>query len=204
MNPNQTFDAAFWDRMYRDRKAPWDPEPNDTLAEVAAGLPAGAALDMGCGEGADAIWLAARGWRVTAADVSGAALERARAADPEGCVEWRKADFEAWDPPAGAFDLVSAHFLHVPPAARPAFFARLARATRPGGTLVFVAHHPSDLATMPWRPNIPDLYFTAEEVVAALGEGWEVQEDGTRGRPAKGPDGSPITIQDLVVRVRRT
>lgn len=200
---NQTFDAAFWDRMYRDRKAPWDPEPNETLAEVAEDLPPGHALDMGCGEGADAIWLAARGWRVTAADVSAAALDRARAADGAGRVTWLQADFEAWDPPAGAFDLVSAHFLHVPPAARPAFFARLARATRPGGTLLFVAHHPSDLVTMPWRPKIPDLYFTAEEVVAALGPGWEVLAGGTRARPAKGPDGAPITIQDLVLRARR-
>ncbi|AKU92627.1 class I SAM-dependent methyltransferase [Vulgatibacter incomptus] len=198
-------DADFWDRMYRHRKAaPWSGEPNVLLAETAADLPPGAALDVGCGEGADAIWLAKCGWTVTAVDHSNVALDCAREADSAGQVRWLQADLLDWQPPSEAYDLVSAHFLHVAPEERGGFFGRLAMAVRPGGTLLFVAHHPSDLETAIGRPPIPDLYFTAEEVAATLEtDGWELLISGTRPRSASAHGGGTITVHDMVLKARR-
>jgi 2-polyprenyl-3-methyl-5-hydroxy-6-metoxy-1,4-benzoquinol methylase len=101
-----------WDAMYLERDAVWSGEPNPQLVAEASDLPPGRALDMGCGEGADALWLAARGWTVTAIDISQVALSRAaaneqRAATPAGAVEWRHADAAAPPPEARAYDLVS-------------------------------------------------------------------------------------------------
>lgn len=201
---NQVFDQAFWDQMYRNRKAAWDGDPNPLLADTAEGLTPGTALDVGCGEGADALWLARRGWRVTATDLSEVALDRARTADTDHHVTWLHADLLTWEPPAETFDLVSAHFLHVPPAARPTFFSRLAQAVRPNGLLLFVAHHPSDLENQSGRPAIPDLYFTAEEVAALLvPDRWELVVSGTQPREVTTHDGRALTIHDMVLKARR-
>lgn len=198
------FDAAFWDAMYRNHHAPWDGEPNPFLAEDLADLAPGTALDVACGEGADAIWLAKRGWSVTAVDLSEVALDRGRAADVDQQVTWIQADLLDWQPPADAYDLISVHFLHFPPAERPAFFGRLAQAVRPGGTLLVVAHHPSDLETTIGRPSIPDLFFTADEVVASLAPGrWEILVGGTRPRSATDREGRAVTLHDMVLKARR-
>lgn len=197
-------DAAFWDEMYRNRQAAWDSEPNPFLPEDIAGLEPGTALDLGCGEGSDAVWLARRGWRVTAVDISNVALDRGRAADTENLVDWVQADLMVWQPPEDAFDLVSTHFLHFPPAERAAFFDRLARAVRPGGTLLVVSHHISDLETTIGRPPLPELFFSAEDVAAALTHGrWEVLFGGTRPRSVRDPHGETITIHDAVLKARR-
>jgi SAM-dependent methyltransferase len=198
-------DAAFWDAMYRRHPVASPGEPDPCLAEDIAGLTAGTALDVGCGEGADAIALARRGWRVTAVDFSDVALERARAADVDRQVTWIRADVRAWEPPADAFDLVSTRYLHVPPAERAALFGRLARAIRPGGMLRVVAHHPSDLETTIGRPPLPDLYFTTDEVAAWLAPGqWAILFAGTRPHRVIDPAGRPLTIRDMVLRARRT
>jgi SAM-dependent methyltransferase len=201
----QGTDEAFWDQMYRrhGHKA-WDSEPNTMLSQVVADLAPGAALDMGCGKGADAIWLAQRGWRVTAVDISTVALDRGRAADTAHQVTWLHTDMLAWQPPTDAFDLVSAHYLHIPPAERTAFFGRLAQAVRPKGTLLVVAHHPSDLETTIGRPAIPDLFLTPEEVAASLAPGrWELIFSGTQPHGAMDREGRAVTIQDTVVQARR-
>lgn len=84
-------DAEFWDSKYREHPTPRRQEPNPVLAEVAVSLSPGVALDLGCGEGADALWLSAQGWRVTGVDVSGVALERAKARSGGAarCWSWR-------------------------------------------------------------------------------------------------------------------
>jgi SAM-dependent methyltransferase len=157
----------------------------------------GRALDVGCGEGADAVWLAERGWQVTAVDISTTALERAAAhaaaAGPQvaGRIQWIHADLRDQPPAEDAYDLVSSQFMHLPSEARQELFARLAAATAPGGTLLIVGHHPSDLRTTAHRMHFPDMMFTAEEVAASLDPTvWEVLAAETRPRAAVDPRGT--------------
>lgn len=200
-------DAASWDRMYlhHHSHAPSMPGvPNPILARELAGREPGAALDLACGEGADAIWLARHGWRVTGVDFSNVALDRARAADLQRQVHWINADFLVWQPPADAYDLVSLHYVHVTPAERPALFGRLAQAVRPNGILLVVAHHPSDQETTIGRPAIADLFFTADEVATLLDpERWQILSSGTRPRATTDREGRAVTIQDTVLQACR-
>ncbi|HEX5301992.1 MAG TPA: class I SAM-dependent methyltransferase, partial [Streptosporangiaceae bacterium] len=145
------FTQEFWDNRYRSAGQLWSGQPNAQFAAHAADLEPGEALDAGCGEGADAIWLARRGWSVTAVDVSAVALERAAAAagaaggDAAERISWRREDLLTWVPEPDRYDLVSAQFMHFPRAELTAFHQRLAAAVRPGGTLLLIAHHPDDL-----------------------------------------------------------
>lgn len=180
--------------------------PKPFLVERVGDLPPGAALEIGCGHGVDALWLASRGWTVTALDVSASAVERARTNDPEGRVTWHQADFMTWPLPGEPFDLATAHFVHVEPSARPTFFAKVARALRPGGILSFASHHPSDLETDVGRPAHAELYFTADEVKAHLPGSWEWLESGTRPRKHAHGDhdeGRSIEVVDTVLFARR-
>ena len=162
------------------------------------------------GEGADAIWLAARGWRVTAVDISSVALARAaahaaeRGADIADRIEWRHEDLMSWHPARATFDLVSAQYLHLPPADRAAVFDRLAAAVAPGGTLLIVGHHPSDLQTTVPRPPLPELLYTGDDIAALLVPGdWHIVTNDAPGREATDPDGNVVTIHDTVFRAAR-
>ncbi|NKY11380.1 SAM-dependent methyltransferase [Cellulomonas hominis] len=203
-------DRAFWEERYRSADRIWSGRPNAQLVAEAGDLPPGRALDVACGEGGDALWLASRGWEVTAVDLAQAALDRVDAAleqaGPEVAARVRtvRGDIGSWDPGAGRYDLVTSHFLHLPPADRAPAFARMAAAVAPGGTLLVVAHHGSDLATTIGRPDLPELFFEPAEVVAALEPGdWDVPVAEARPREAVDPDGRTITIRDTVVRARR-
>lgn len=204
------FDEQSWEERYRSRAAVWSGRPNPQLAAEAASLTAGAALDVGSGEGADACWLAACGWQVTAVDFAATALQRAAGhaqalgADVAGRIRWVHADLTTWAPADGYFDLVSAQFMHLPPAPRQALFARLAAAVAPEGTLLIVGHHPSDMQTTMPRPPMPELFYTAEEVADSLDPGqWEVLVADARPRAATDPEGQEVTIHDAVLRARR-
>ncbi|GAA1310866.1 class I SAM-dependent methyltransferase [Pseudonocardia xinjiangensis] len=205
---DERFTAPFWDERYGSVTRIWSGEPNPQLVAEAAGLAPGTALDAGCGEGGDAYWLARQGWRVTAADVSAVALERAAAhADPDIAdrITWQQADLLAgWAPEPLAYDLVNVQFVHFPSALRGPVYARLAVAVAPGGVLLIVAHHPSDLATTMPRPQEPDLFFTAEELAASLDPGqWDVLVAEARPRLATDPEGREVTIHDAVLAARR-
>lgn len=199
-------DEAFWDARYREADTIWSGSPNPQLIAEAADLTPGTALDVGCGEGADAIWLAQRGWQVTAADLSPVALARgaahAEAAGVADRITWLHVDFTT-DVPEG-FDLVSAQFMHLPGAQVDILQRRIAAAVNPGGTLLVVGHDPSDMGTTMPRPKIPDMYYTAADVTGRLEPaGWEVLVAEPRPRPAVDPEGATITIHDAVVRARR-
>ncbi len=201
---------AFWDERYRSRPAIWSGEPNRHLVGEASGLPVGAALDVGSGEGADAIWLARQGWRVTAVDVSVVALERgAESAARAGAeiaerVTWTHADVTTWEPGRAVYDLVSAQYLHLPRAPRELLFRRLSEAVAPGGTLLVVGHHPSDLQTTVGRPPHPEVLFTGDEVADLLDpERWEIVTNAALGRTATDPEGRAVTIHDAVLRALR-
>ncbi len=195
----------FWEERYESAERVWSGNPNPQLVATAADLPPGAALDVGSGEGADAIWLAARGWKVTGVDVSQVALDRAagHAAAAGVDVTWRQADAMAWDPAPEQYDLVSAQYVHLPRHARDALHRRLAAAVRPGGTLLIVGHHPADLETTVRRPRLPHLMFTAEEIATVLDPSdWDIVTSAPE-RPATDHDGRQITITDAVLRAVR-
>jgi len=204
----QIFDENFWNERYGQRGNIWSGQPNPQLVAEASSLAPGTALDVGCGEGADAVWLAGRGWRVTGVDISSVALERAagHAASLElsGSIAWEHRDLLIWTPPARSFDLVSAQFMHLPREDRQPLFARLAAAVAPGGTLLVVGHAASDIAAGARRPHGADLFFSAEEVAATLDpSSWKVSVAESRPRPGTGLDGATITIRDDVVRAQR-
>jgi thioredoxin reductase/2-polyprenyl-3-methyl-5-hydroxy-6-metoxy-1,4-benzoquinol methylase len=199
-----------WEERYRAKPAIWSGRPNPQLVAEVAGLTPGRALDVGCGEGADAIWLAERGWRVDAVDIATTALERAAAnAAAAGTgiaarIGWTHADLRKQPPAEGAYHLVSAQFMHLPSEQRRDLFARLAAAVAPGGTLLIVGHHPSDLRTTAHRMHFPDMMFTAEEVATTLDPGtWEVLTAEARPRATVDPDGRDTVIHDAVLVARR-
>jgi SAM-dependent methyltransferase len=201
---------AIWDERYRSRSALWSGNPNPHLVGEASGLTPGTALDAGCGEGADAIWLAERGWHVTAVDFSSVALERGaaqaaeRGADVSRRIDWLQLDLTEWIPAEASYDLVSAQFLHLPKQPRESLFRRLAASVAPGGTLLIVGHHPSDLQTTIPRPPMPELLFTAPEVAALLDpHGWDIVASEARPRTAVDPSGRTTTIHDAALRARR-
>ncbi|NJP27527.1 NAD(P)/FAD-dependent oxidoreductase [Microbispora sp. SCL1-1] len=202
------FEEAAWEERYRSRPAIWSGDPNPQLVAEAAQLPPGRALDVGSGEGADAVWLATRGWRVTGADISATALERAAAHAVDAGVadrtEWVRADLRDHVFPEGAYDLVSAQYMHLPGEARRTLFARLAAAVAPGGTLLIVGHHPSDLVTRVRKMHFPQMMFTAEEVAASLDPAeWEIAAAEARPRTAVDPEGHEVTSRDAVLVARR-
>ncbi|CAM3451682.1 bifunctional 2-polyprenyl-6-hydroxyphenol methylase/3-demethylubiquinol 3-O-methyltransferase UbiG [Kibdelosporangium persicum] len=179
-------DEAFWDTMYREKDRKWSGNPNPTLVAEVSGLRPGTALDVGCGEGADAIWLAGRGWRVTGVDVSSVALDRAKQHSTE--VEWLHLDL-AKEPVPGTYDLVSAQYVHFQPKEDMLeLHRRIAEAVAPGGTLLIVGHDPQEAHRHAAdKPDIPhDIFFGADTLTSLLAQNeWtiEVAETRTLDRP---------------------
>lgn len=205
---SEAFDKAFWEERYRGHTTAGGRRPNPQLVAEAADLAPGTALDAGCGEGADAIWLASHGWQVTAVDIATAALRHARehaetlGADVSGRIDWVSADLTSWTPTEEHYDLVSTHYVHLA-ASRDALFRRLAAAVAPGGTLLIVGHHPSNRTTGS-HAAAPEVHFTAEEIAAGLDpDRWEIAVAEARTRTATGHDGHEITLRDAVLRARR-
>jgi 2-polyprenyl-3-methyl-5-hydroxy-6-metoxy-1,4-benzoquinol methylase len=209
---SEEFDKAYWDDRYSDdgrlrhgHDHGHGAGPNPHLVAETGGLTPGTALDAGCGEGAEAHWLAARGWQVTAVDIAEAALRRARAhtpAEADGRIEWRQADLTAWAPPETRFDLVATHYVHTP-AAPEQLLARLASGVAPGGTLLFVGHHPAD-AHRHHVTATSAASLTPEQAAAALDPAlWDVAVAEARTRTLPRPDGREVTFHDTVLRARR-
>ncbi|MDH6466079.1 thioredoxin reductase/SAM-dependent methyltransferase [Micromonospora sp. A200] len=200
--------ARHWDELYQRRERIWSGRANPHLVDVVDPLPAGTALDLGCGEGADAIWLAGRGWRVTAVDVSTTALDRAATEAATAGVAAR-IDFQRHDLtrtfPEGVFDLVSAQFLQSPlEFPRAEVLRAAARAVAPGGRLLIVEHG----EVPPWsRLTHPHVRFpTPEETLAELDldpDGWRTERLDAPRRAVTDPDGQPATLVDHLVLVRR-
>ncbi|MFI9373634.1 class I SAM-dependent methyltransferase [Streptomyces parvulus] len=200
--------AEFWEARYRDTDRVWSGCPNDLLVREAIALTPGTALDLGCGEGADAVWLASRGWRVTGADISGTALERAAAHAAEAGVGERT----AWERhelgpsfPAGSFDLVNAQYLQSPVAFdQRAVLSAAARAVADGGTLLLVMHAgwPSWQTEPPFDAVFPTLDGLLAELALPDGE-WSVVTAETVRRPSVSPEGTEGFREDHVWRLRR-
>jgi len=204
------FTQEFWDERYRSAGKLWSGQPNPQLVAQTAGLTPGEALEVGSGEGADAIWLARQGWTVTAVDVSTVALQRAAghaAAHGEEIarrITWRQEDMRSWDPGPLRFDLVSAQYMYLPDGELEVMHRRLATAVRPGGMLLVVGHHPDDLEARFGQAARAHAFPTAEQLAASLDPGdWEILVTSAAGRPAADPEGRPVTVRDSVLRAVR-
>jgi SAM-dependent methyltransferase len=218
------YTREFWDDRYSTADRLWSGNPNAQLVAQISGLAPGRALDAGCGEGADAIWLAGRGWSVTAVDVSVVALQRGAEAaaavladDGAARISWQQADVLSWEPPAAEFDLVTSHYMHAPDYI--GLHRRLARAVRPGGTFLAVAHHAEDLPpAIVERSHAGELreqasagghgdasrFPTTEQMKAALDGGqWQIVVADAPGREVKDLDGNVLIVRDMVLRATR-
>jgi SAM-dependent methyltransferase len=205
-----TFDKEYWERHWQefggqDRS----PEANPYLSREIGDLAPGSALDAGCGEGAEAIWLAMAGWQVTAVDISTAALARAaeREADrsPAVDIDWVPADLSVWEPNR-QFDLVMTHYAH-PAIPQLSFYERIAKWVAPGGTLLIVGHlhhhgtndghgHADE------RQPPAEATVTAEAVTALLDtSAWDLVTADEMARPMGG--GRTDELHDVIVRATR-
>lgn len=200
------FTREFWDERYATSHRIWSGKPNEHLVAQVTGLRPGRALDVGCGEGADAVWLAGQGWTVTGVDVSGVALERAAAHAAEAGqadrTSWERVDVFAGEPLPTGFDLVSAAFVHVPPDDFDAVYRAIAASVAPGGSLVVLAHHPDDTHTGLRNADLASLLFAPEQVTALLGEEWHVVTAATPTRTVQ-HEGRKVEVTDSVVHATR-
>ncbi|MPZ82566.1 MAG: methyltransferase domain-containing protein [Actinophytocola sp.] len=197
-------DQQFWEDKYREQDQLWSGAPNGVLVVEAADLAPGRALDLGCGEGGDAIWLAERGWLVTAVDISRVALDRAAVlgASVAGKVTWTHADLTVTAPPAGTFDLVAALYFPIPHQPEHTALLRLLAAVASGGTLLVGGHdldghqHHHDAAFDASQ------YYVPAEIAELLDDSWTVVTNETRPRTSPAPPGSGH-IDDVVLRAVR-
>ena len=202
-----TAPADFWEDRYSSSQRIWSGNVNLALVQVVSTLAPGRALDLGCGEGGDVVWLAQNGWDATGVDISTTATRRgsdaARAAGiPDDRIHFEAADLSTWTP-TDTYDLVAASFLQSPvELPRAEILRRVAERVAPGGRLLMVAH----AAMPPWAKNPAHhhTFPTPDEEVAALAlDGWSVEIAEVRSREATGPDGQQATLEDTVVLLRR-
>ncbi|MFI9014987.1 class I SAM-dependent methyltransferase [Streptomyces griseus] len=212
-----TDSAAFWENHYAGVDPRWGTRPNAVLVEVVTALAPGPgggdggarALDLGCGHGGDALWLASLGWDVTAVDVSSTALGRVAAGAAEAGLADRVHPVLhdlARTFPEGTFGLVTAGYFHTPvEIPREQVLRRAAEAVAPGGLLVLVEH--ASLAPWSWRDGHEDVRFPAPDDVLAslrLDDGWRTERCHAPRRTATGPGGETATVTDNVIAVRRS
>lgn len=159
-----------WDERYAGVDLLWSARPNRFLVAEVAGLPPGRALDLACGEGQNAVWLAESGWQVTAVDFSSVAIDkgRSRAARADHEVDFVCADLLEYEPAAGAYDLVVVLFLHVPAGERRLVLSRAAAAVAPGGTFLLIGHDVLNLTEGVGGPSDVSLLCTPDEIVSEL------------------------------------
>lgn len=159
-----------WDRRYAETESLWSATPNRFLVSEARELAPGSALDLACGEGRNAVWLAALGWRVTAVDFSEVAIAKGRRrALEEGVeVDFRVLDLLDFEPEHEAYDLVLVLYLQIPPEERRLVLARAATAVAPGGTLLLVGHDRRNLTEGVGGPSDPSLLYTPDDIVGEL------------------------------------
>ncbi|NUP50284.1 MAG: class I SAM-dependent methyltransferase [Catenulispora sp.] len=164
-------DRALWERRYGDARSVWGWAPNRFVAEVLGPLRPGRALDLACGEGRNALWLAGLGWRATAVDFAENALVRGReqAADHDVAVDFVAADVLEYQPQAGAYDAVVIAYLHLPADQLGTVLRHAVPALAPGGTLVVVGHDVTNIAEGVGGPQDPDILYTPELVTSHLG-----------------------------------
>ena len=198
-------DNEAWNRRYAGTELVWTAQPNRFLVAETASLSPGRALDIACGEGRNAVWLAEQGWRATGVDFSDVALGKAqRLAEARGVeVDWSQADVVAHRPGERAYDLVIVLYLQLPEPDRGRALRAAADAVAKGGTLLLVAHDSSNLEHGHGGPQHPGVLYTAADVARDIhGSGLVVERAGVVKRPVQTPDGERIAL-DALVRAHR-
>lgn len=198
-------DARDWDERYRGADLVWTLGPNRFVEERTADLPPGRALDVAAGEGRNALWLAARGWRVTAVDFSEVAVDRGRrlAGERDLEVDWRVADVTTTTFDEGGYDLVLVSYLHLPPGTMADVHRRAAAAVAAGGSLVVVGHDRTNLDHGYGGPQDVTVLLDPDELVALLdGCGLTPRWAGRVTRPVDTDAGQRDAIDTLVVAGR--
>jgi 2-polyprenyl-3-methyl-5-hydroxy-6-metoxy-1,4-benzoquinol methylase len=201
----EMFEPASWEERYAGEEQIWSGNPNPQLVAEVSGLAPGSALDVGCGEGGDVIWLAQQGWRVTGADFSANGLARAarHAADAGVAdrIDWWQVDARTFAAEGRSFDLVTTHFLHPPDDGMAEVVRRLSQAVAPGGHLLVVGHAPSELFAAHLSERQRRAMFLAEDLLPGLPDDFEVLEQRPR-RTTR--DGVTVDIDDSTLLARRT
>jgi len=197
-------DSNVWDERYAGDDLVWSAEPNRFFVAEAETLPPGRALDLACGEGRNAVWLAERGWDVTGVDFSNVGLDKARRlADARGVsVHWELADVTEYMPAPESFGLVIVMYLHLPQAARRVAFRHAAAAVAAGGSLLVVGHDITNPSEGWGGPRDTAVLYGPDDVVADLVGLETVKAERVR-RPVPTDDGEKIAI-DVLVRATRT
>lgn len=192
-----------WNIRYEGDELLWTARPNRFLVAETAALAPGRALDLACGEGRNAVWLAEQGWQATGVDFSEVALEKARRLAEQHRVqaEWIRADLFAYEPPPDAFELVIVFYLQIPSERLRPILARVARAVAPGGTFLLVAHDSSNPTHGYGGPRDPATLYTADDVLPAL-VGLEIERAEPVVRTVETGEGVREAI-DALVRARR-
>jgi 2-polyprenyl-3-methyl-5-hydroxy-6-metoxy-1,4-benzoquinol methylase len=193
-----------WDKRYAGSELLWTAEANRFLVAEISGLAPGRALDLACGEGRNAVWLAEQGWTVRGVDFSGVALAKAaKLAEARGVdAEWVHSDLLEYDPEAAAYDLVVVLYLQIPAAERRVVVRRAAGAVALGGVLLIVAHDRSNLERGWGGPQDPAVLYSAADVRDDLADaGVDIVRADVVERPVDSPDGEKIAL-DLLVRAR--
>jgi SAM-dependent methyltransferase len=170
MMSQDVFSEGFWDERYGDNDRVWSGQPNPQLVDRVTAMSPGRALEVGAGEGADAVWLARRGWHVTAFDVSqvalGKAAHHAAEAGVADRITWQRVDLSTWTGQPSAYDLVTAQFMYLDQPGLTTLYRQLGDAVAPGGTLLLVGHHPID--ERHGAHDFPDVRWTPEEAAGWL------------------------------------
>jgi 2-polyprenyl-3-methyl-5-hydroxy-6-metoxy-1,4-benzoquinol methylase len=199
------FEPTAWDDRYSGEEKVWSGNPNPQLVAEASRLTPGTALDVGCGEGGDVIWLAQQGWHVTGADFSARGLDRAAAhardAGVEDRTDWWQVDARTFAADGRTFDLVTTHFLHPPDGGMVEVTRRLTEAVAHGGHLLVVGHEPSEVFTKLHESHRRAM-FRAEDLLPALPDDFEPLVVEQRPRSAV-RDGVRVDIGDSTLLARR-
>ena len=205
-----SMDSTAWNQRYADSELVWSATPNIWVEQLTQDLPPGTALDIAAGEGRNALWLAARGWQVTAVDFSAVALERAASlakeqlGDDAGRLVTLEADVAAWVPQARSYDLVLVVYLHLPKQQRSAIMSAAAEAVAPGGTLLIVGHDLKNLTAGHGGPQDPAVLYRPSDIVSDIEPaGLDVVRAETAMRSLTDDQDQPVKALDTLVLARQ-
>lgn len=176
MSQTSSSRRARWDERYAGKDLVWSAGPNERFAEEVGGLELGRALDVACGEGRNALWLAEQGWDVTAIDFSQVAIDKARriATRRKLTIDWLCEDISAYAVTESEYDLVSLLYMHTDPRERRKWLANVLSAVKPGGTFLYIGHDPSNIASGVGGPQDPRYLPDADELARDM-DGFEIE-----------------------------